>query len=78
MLHYLGDVSEDIGVEGEVVFGDVEVSLQQDVGHQSAGISYEGKRRTALMRWPSKALRAPFLVLTQSGEKVSPGLGFPR
>ena len=36
---YLGDVSEDVGVEGEVVLRDVEVSLQQDVRHQSARVS---------------------------------------
>ncbi len=35
---YLGDVSKDVGVEGEIVLGDVEMALKEDVGHQSARI----------------------------------------
>ena len=30
---YLSFVSEDIRVEGEVIFGDEKVTLKQDIGH---------------------------------------------
>ena len=34
---YLGHVTEHVRMEPNVVVGDVEMALQQDVGHQSTG-----------------------------------------
>ena len=67
---YLGHVTEHVRMEPNVVVGDVQMALQQDVGHQSTGDAWRSNKERSEVRQHSQLGEHSRTVQISSGRSL--------